>query len=82
MQRGLISTFVAVLLHEPLDTPFGIHQLLLTGKKRVAVGADFNPDVLFSRAGGKLIPTGTPDSGFIIFWVNVCFHLSLLGSPQ
>jgi hypothetical protein len=34
-----------VFSQEFLDAPGGIHQLLLTGKKRVAVGADLNANV-------------------------------------
>jgi hypothetical protein len=44
---GLLGTLSLVLSLEFIDASGGIDQLLLTGEKRVAAGANFDADVVF-----------------------------------
>src|SRR6185295_4231392 len=67
-----------VLLLEPVDAALRVDQLLLPGKKRVAVGADFHADVaLMSRAGFERVPAGANDVDFFVGGVNSSFHGNL-----
>jgi hypothetical protein len=61
---NLVSTLVAVLLHETLDSTFRIHQLLFTGKKGMAVRADLNTDIFFGRPRVNFVATGASNGRF------------------
>ena len=50
----------AVAFFEAVYTAAGIDKLLLAGIKRMALGADFNPQFLFNRTGGERLSTGAP----------------------
>lgn len=53
----------------------GIHQLLLAGVKRMAIGANFNIQLTQSGAGGKSIAASAFDLGLSkIFGVDRFFH--------
>src|SRR5947208_7535018 len=53
----------------------GIHQLLLAGKERVAVRADFKPDVaLVSRAGGEHVAARAMYAHFVVCGMDCCLH--------
>jgi len=40
----------------------------------MALGADFDRDILFGRTGDKLVPAGASDFSLIIFGLNFRFH--------
>ncbi len=65
----------AKALVETVDTSTGVNQLLLAGIERVALGADFNPDVLLGGAGRKDIATGTANCGLFVFGMDTFLHL-------
>jgi hypothetical protein len=60
---------------ETLDAAGGIDQFLFPCIKWMAAGADFNPDVGLCRTNGDFIAAGTPHRGFIIFGVDIVFHI-------
>ena len=65
----------AVLLVELINAAAGVNQLLLTGVEGVALGADFNGDVLLGGAG---LYNGTAcalDSGGLVIGVDSCLHV-------
>ena len=63
-----------VLTVEFFDTPSSIKKFLLACVKRMAVGAYINVHILHSGVSLDLVPTGTMDGNFEIFWMNICFH--------
>ena len=74
--RGRGSGFF-VLAAEALDAAGGIHQLLLAGKERMAVGTDFNVDVaIVSRPGQERIPAGAVNANFVVVRMNGCLHVA------
>ena len=68
------------LAAEALNTAGGVDQLLLAGKVRVAMGADFDDDVALVRgAGFKAGPAGALDVDGFILRVNTLFwHVLVL----
>ncbi len=67
-----------VLATETLDASGGIYEALLAGKKRMAIGADFDVDVALVRGTGlKIVSAGTVNVDCFVVWVNRFFrHLS------
>jgi hypothetical protein len=65
---------VGVFAPEALHPPGGIHQLLFTGEKGVAFGANLHPDALPGGTGGEFMPAGTTNLGLMIFRMQVFFH--------
>src|SRR5215469_2852719 len=67
---------VGVLLGEALDAARRVHQLLLTGVKRVAVRADFDAQhvALDGGAGLKRIAAGAVHGHGMIVGMNTGFH--------
>ena len=65
---------LTVTLFEALDPASGIDELLLTGKERMAFGANFNPDVLFSGTGLKFCTTSTTNGRFFVVGMDSLFH--------
>ena len=63
-------------LLETIYTSAGIDELLLAGIERVALGANFNGDVLAGGAGLDDVAAGAPDSGLIILGVDAFLHCS------
>lgn len=54
-----------------------VDQVLLAGIERMAVGANFNMELFFSRAGGKDVAAGADDLGFgEVLGVEIVFHPS------
>jgi hypothetical protein len=47
---------------------------LASGEERVAIGADFEPEVTDRRPGLKRISTNAGNGGFSVFRVNSSFH--------
>ena len=64
----------SVFFTEPFNSPGRVNQFLLAGEKGVAFRADLDPYVLLGRTHFNFIPTGTSDSGLVIFWMNSVFH--------
>lgn len=61
---------------EALYTTGGIDDLLLTRIEGVAVGADFNVQLIFGRPGIDHVATKTGDRAVDIFRMYVLFHFS------
>ena len=66
----------AVLLVELVHASAGVNQFLLAGIEGVALGADFNRDVLFGGASLNDIAAGAADSGRLVFGMNTLFHFN------
>ncbi len=65
----------ACALFEFVDSTGDIQKILLAGKERVAVRANFNMEFLFGGTRGKGVAAGTNDFGICeICWVKVFFH--------
>ena len=63
LQRQLLDrrylASLGILAAEPLDASCCIHQALLPGKERVAIGANFHVNVtLVGRSGLKIVSAG------------------------
>jgi hypothetical protein len=69
--------FQAIPPLEALDTSRGIHQLLLSGEKRVTGRAQLQANIRFGRAGFELVAAGAGYQDFMVFGMNAFFHISL-----
>ena len=65
----------AVALGEFFDATGGVDEFLLAGEKRMTSGADTDSNVAPGRAGVIDRAARAHDIGFVIFWVNACFHV-------
>ena len=65
----------AVLLVELINTAAGVNQLLLAGVEGVALGADFNGDVLLGGAGLDDGAASASDGGLLIIRMDSFLHL-------
>src|SRR5579871_276815 len=75
--RDGCGVFLRVLAAEAFDAAGGVHELLLTGEKRMAVGANFDADVaLVGRARHKRVAAGAMNADFVVCGMNGCFHVS------
>ena len=61
-------------LVETVDTSTGINQLLLAGIERVALGADFDSDLLLGGASGKYVATSAADCGLLVVRMDAFSH--------
>lgn len=68
-----LPTF-AVLFQEFLNPSGRVNQLLLTGKKRMTLVADFHLDITQRGTGLKSIPTGAGYGAHFVFRMNSFFH--------
>ena len=68
------SLLQAESLVEPINTSTGVNQLLLAGIERVALGADFNSDVLLSGTGRKDVATGTANGSLFVIGMDTFLH--------
>lgn len=64
----------AVFFLEFINTSAGIDKLLLTGKVRVACGANLHAEVLLDGTRLKRITASASCRRYIIFRLNFCFH--------
>src|ERR1700751_1634460 len=82
--RGGGGGFIGVLLLEAFDAAGRVNQLLLAGKERVALRADFDADQLAfaGRAGLKSASAGAVDRDGMIIGVNSFFHERLLSAGR
>ena len=62
-------------LVEAINTSTGVNQLLLAGIERVALGADFNSDVLLGGTGRKDVATSTTDGGLFVIGMDAFSHI-------
>ena len=68
-----IGSFLVTLL-ELFDPAGGVDELLFTGEKRMAGGANFHPDV-FRRGPGMVDRAARASNrGFNVVGMNVCLH--------
>src|SRR5579872_823367 len=80
---GLGCFFLGVLPAETLHAAGGVHELLLAGEERMAIGADFYVDVtLVSRARSKVVAARAHDADFVVSGMNGCFHDLLTSVPN
>ena len=68
----------AVLLVELIDAAAGINELLLAGVEGVALGADFNGDVLLGAAGLNDGAAGAADGGGLVIGMDSGLHNTFL----
>ena len=61
-------------LVETVNTSTGIDQLLFAGIERVALGADFNTDVLLGGTGRKDVATSTADGSLFVVGMDAFLH--------
>ena len=64
----------AVALLEAIHTAASVHQLLLAGKERVALGANFNAQLLLRRARHEGIAANTGHGRLLILRMNAFLH--------
>ena len=62
-------------LVETVNTSTGVNQLLLAGIERVALGADFDSDVLLGGTSGKDITACTADSSLFVLGMDTFLHV-------
>ena len=61
-------------LLEAVNTSAGIDKLLFTGEERMALGANFNADILGCGTGGYLVTARAADSSFLVLGMQILFH--------
>src|SRR6266446_980300 len=59
---------------EFFDATGRVYEFLLTGEKRMTSGANTDSNVTARRARVIDRSARANDIGFVIFWVNACFH--------
>ncbi len=64
----------AKALVEPVNPSTSVNQLLLAGIEGVALGADFNTNVLLGGASGKSITARAPDRGLFVLGMDTFLH--------
>ena len=70
----LVLLAQTVLLVEAADTTAGIDDLLLASEERMALGTNFDTDVLLGGTGGIDRTTSTTDGGLLVIGMNTCLH--------
>jgi hypothetical protein len=71
------KSLLLVLVHEALNTPFGVHELGFARKERMAHGADFHFDISFRGAGMNHASASAADGRFQVFRVQLLLHKTL-----
>ena len=72
----------AVALLEAVDTAAGVNQLLLAGKERVALGADFNAQLLLGGTGDEGVAADAGHGNLLILRMDAFLHVFHLFMPQ
>src|SRR5437660_9522346 len=72
----------AVALGEFFDATGRVDEFLFAGEKRMTSGADTDSNVASGRAGVIDRAARANDVGFVIFWVNACFHSSKMSAES
>jgi hypothetical protein len=65
----------AVTLFETVYAPAGIDQLLPTGIERMALGANFNPELILNRTAKERLAAGATNDGFAVSGMYVLLHI-------
>ena len=66
--------FDAETLLEAIDASAGIHQLLLAGEERMALGADINLQLLLRAAGFKRLTAHAANDGLAVLGMDSFFY--------
>ena len=74
MRISSVFLLQAEALVEAINTSTSVNQLLLAGIERVALGADFNTNVLLGRTSGKDIAACATDSGLFVLGMDTFLH--------
>jgi len=64
----------AIALGEFFDATGRVHELLFAGEKRMTSSANTDSNVTTRRARVIDRAARADDIGFVILWVNACFH--------
>jgi len=64
----------AIALGEFFDATGRVHEFLFAGEKRMTSSANTDSNVTTRRAGVIDRAARADDIGFVILWVNACFH--------
>ena len=72
----------AVALLEAIDTAAGVNQLLLAGEVRVALGADFNAQLLLGGTGDEGVAADAGHGNLLILRMDAFLHVFHLSVPQ
>ena len=78
----ILDILDAVTLLETIDTTAGVNQLLLAGIERVALGADFNAQLLLGRARHEGVAANAGNVHLLILRMDAFLHDFHLSSPQ
>jgi len=70
-----LSLKISIFSAEAFYTSSRVHKLLLSREKRMALGANFNPDVLFGRARLHYIAARAPNLRLRILWMYIFLHV-------
>ena len=62
-------------LIETINTSTGVNQLLSAGIERVALGADFNLDVLLGRTGCKDVTASATNGCLFVIGMDTFLHV-------
>ena len=71
---SLLFLKLCVFSAKTFDAPGSVHKLLFAGEKRVALGANFDPNVIFRGPCLKNISAGTLNRCHGVVWMDVRFH--------
>ena len=71
---GFTCLLQAKTLVETINTSTGVNQLLLAGIERVALGADFDSDVLLGGTSSKDIAASAADGSLIVLGMETFLH--------
>ena len=72
----------AVALLEAIDASAGVNQLLLAGVERVALGADFNAQLLLGGTGDESVAADAGHGNLLILRMDAFLHDFHLSIPQ
>ena len=75
MQCGLSKLLQTKSLVETINTSTGVDQLLLAGVERVALGADFNTDLLLGGTGCEHVATSATDGSLFVVGMDAFSHV-------
>jgi hypothetical protein len=65
-----------ILSSEPFNAPGCIDELLFPREKRMALGTDFNTDILFGGSHLDGAAACAFNCRICICWMDVCFHMN------
>ena len=63
-----------IFFAEAFNSTGRVNELLLAGEKGMALGANFNPDILFGGSCLDDTPACAFDGCLSVFWMDTCFH--------